>query len=169
MATGTTVEDLRQAYAEEMKNRAMYLAFAETAESEGKPHIARIFRALAEAELIHSRQELRLMGREASTTENVKFALSVEEREFQDLYARFLQDAEAQGDAEAAELMGRILKVERGHHQMLKNALIDLLDHDDAAPDRIFVCRECGNTVVGEQTEPCGICGAQPDSFVEIA
>ena len=165
----STIDNLRAAFVEETKNRGMYLAFAESAQAEGKPQIARMFRALAESELIHGRAELRLLGDKASAADNVQFAITVEEREFQELYARFLRDAQEEGAVEVVELMEKILKVERSHHELLRKALGELLDGGDVTDAEMFVCGVCGNTVVGPQDEPCKICGASPDSFAEIA
>lgn len=164
----STAENLRLAFTEEAKNRVLYLAFAEKADSEGKSQVARVFRALAESELIHGRAELRLMGGEGSTVDNVQFAVAVEEREFQDMYARFLQDARKDGHEEAADLMENILKVERAHYELLRKVLVELLDGVDIAAASIFVCRTCGNTVVGRQDDACSICGGPVEMFVEV-
>jgi rubrerythrin len=164
----STADNLRLAFTEEAKNRALYQAFAVQADAEGKPQAARMFRALADSEQVHGRAELELMGNKGSTVENVRFAIGVEEREFQDLYARFLVDARKEGNEEVARLMENILKVERAHYELLRETLTELLDKDDIAPTPIFVCGTCGNTVVGRQTEACSICGAPSVMFVEI-
>ena len=165
----STVDNLRLAFTEEAKNSALYMAFAEKAESEGKPRAAQMFRALAESELIHGRSELRLMGDKTSTVDNVRFAMAIEENEFQDMYARFLQDAHRDGNEEAAGLMENILKVERTHYYLLQEAMAELLDGGDIAAAPMFVCRTCGNTVVGRQDEACSICGGPAEMFVEVA
>jgi len=164
----STADNLRLAFSEEAKNSALYLIFAEKADSEGKPHVARMFRALAESELIHGRAELQLMGDDGSTADNVRFAIATEENEFQDMYARFLQDARKEGNEEAVGLMSNIMKVERAHYEMLIKALAELLDGGDAAEGPIFVCSTCGNTVVGPPDEACSICAGPAEMFVEI-
>jgi rubrerythrin len=164
----STADNLRQAFVEETKNRAMYLAFAETADSDGKPQAARLFRALAESELIHGQAELRLMEGNESTADNVRFAIGVEEKEFQDLYAQFLRDARKDGNEEVACLMGNILKVERAHYELLRTALGELLDEGDVAAVPIFVCRTCGNTVVGRPDDVCYVCGSPAEMFDEV-
>ena len=164
----STTENLRLAFTEEAKNRALYLVFAEKADTDGKPRTARMFRALAESELIHGRAELRFMGDKESTVDNVRFALGVEENEFQNMYARFLQDARKDGNEEAACLMENILKVERAHYYLLKEALAELLDGGDIAATPILVCRTCGNTIVGRQDEACSVCGSPVEMFVEV-
>ena len=164
----STADNLRLAFTEEAKNSALYLIFAEKADSEGKPQAARMFRALAESELIHGRAELQLLGDNGATEDNVQFAIATEEREFQDMYARFLQDALKESNEEAAGLMSNIMKVERAHHDMLRKALAELLDGSDVAEGSIFVCSTCGNTVIGAQSEACSICGSEPEMFYEV-
>jgi len=165
----STVDNLRLAFTEEAKNSALYLIFAEKADSEGKPHAARLFRALAESELIHGRAELQILDDYGSTVDNMQFAIATEEREFQNMYARFLKDARKEGNEEAAELMSKIMKVERAHHDLLQEAMVKLLDAGDVTEGSVFVCRTCGNTVVGAQSEACSICGSGPEMFYEIA
>ena len=46
----STVENLKEAFAGESQANRKYLAFAEKAEREGMPNIARLFRTTAEAE-----------------------------------------------------------------------------------------------------------------------
>jgi rubrerythrin len=161
-------QNLWVALAEETKNRQMYLAFAEKADAEGQPQVARLFRAAAESELVHARIELAMLGHVQSTPENLKWAAAMEEREFQDLYARFLQEALNEGRQEAAKLIGYVMKVERGHHKQFLDMLA-ALQKGRQIPDRpVMVCSTCGNTVFGRQDQPCAVCGASAEGFVEI-
>ena len=67
--------------------------------------------------------ELRILGEVKSTPENVRWAMATEEREFQDIYGRFLQQAREEGNQELAAVLGHILAVERGHHNLFGEAL----------------------------------------------
>lgn len=67
---------------------------------------------MAEAELVHARIEVGLLEQVRSTPENLKWAAGVEEQQFQDLYARFLREAQSQGRQEAAKLIGHMMKSE---------------------------------------------------------
>ena len=163
-----TARNLGQAFAEEAKNRDRYLVFAEKAEGEGMPQIARLFRAAAESELIHARAELEALGEIRSTVENLRYAVSAEENEFQGLYARFLKEALAEGDAGVAALFKNILAVERGHHALYSMALAAIADGQDLPERPVFVCRTCGNTVVGQPPEVCPVCGSPATAFGEV-
>ena len=164
----STTENLRLALAEEAKNRELYLAFAEKAEAEGNCQVARLFRAVAESELIHARSELEMLGAVKSTTENLQRAMWLEEGEFQKMYARFLKEVQEEPDEQTAAFWERILKVERGHHKLFREALTALVDGKDVADAPMYVCRSCGHTVAGRPLEPCGVCGAPADGFAEV-
>jgi len=152
----------------ETRNHLRYLAFAEKADAEGEHQLAKLFHAIVESELIHARAELKLLGVVGSSTENVRAAAAAEEQEFQDLYAIYLLDAREEGNERAAAMFGNILKVERGHHRILVDALAALLSRQPLANEQIHVCRTCGNTVIGKVPDVCGVCGSQADAFHEI-
>ena len=59
---GSTQENLQAAFAGESQANRRYLYFAEQAEKEGHPQIARLFRAVAEAETVHARNHLGVLG-----------------------------------------------------------------------------------------------------------
>ena len=89
----STRENLWRAIEGESKNRLVYRAFAEKAEADGDRQLARLFRAIAESELIHARAELDAVGAVGSSADNLRYAVAAEEREFQDRYARYLIEA----------------------------------------------------------------------------
>ena len=69
-----TEKNLQEAFAGESQANRRYLFFAEKAEKEGHPRIARLFRAAAESETVHARNHLRAMGGIKSTKENLEAA-----------------------------------------------------------------------------------------------
>ncbi|MGQ9699311.1 MAG: rubrerythrin family protein, partial [Armatimonadota bacterium] len=73
MATG---DNLKAAFAGESQANRRYLAFAKKAEADGFPQVARLFRAIAEAETIHAHSHLRVMGGIGSTEENLRTAIA---------------------------------------------------------------------------------------------
>ena len=54
-----TQDNLKEAFAGESQANRKYLAFAKKAEADGRPGIARLFRAAAEAETVHAHADLR--------------------------------------------------------------------------------------------------------------
>ena len=57
-----TMDNLAEAFAGESQANRKYLAFAQQAERDGYPNVARLFRTAAEAETIHAMGHLRAMG-----------------------------------------------------------------------------------------------------------
>ena len=55
-----TKKFLEDAYAGESQAHMKYMIFAEVAEKEGFPNIAKLFRAIAFAELVHAKTTIRL-------------------------------------------------------------------------------------------------------------
>jgi rubrerythrin len=162
-------DNFRLALDTEVRNRELYLAFAEKAEAEGQHQLARLFRATAESELIHARSLMEAGEVVGSSVDNVRHAVVAEEKEFQNSYGEYLRQAQQQGDSRAAALFGKILKVEREHHRMFLDALAKLLARQDLADAPVYVCSKCGNTVVGERPGTCEFCGAPAEAFNEIA
>ena len=71
-----TQENLQAAFAGESQANRKYLFFADKADKEGYPQIARLFRAAAEAETVHAMNHLRAMGQVKSTADNLSTAVS---------------------------------------------------------------------------------------------
>jgi len=164
----STRDNILLAFQEEAGNRERFLAFAQQADAEGHHQAARLFRATAESELIHAVAELRALGEIKSTAQNVQYAIDAEEREFQDVYAQFLMEAREEGNEEIAVLWERIMKVERGHYDLFNDLLAALTGGEDFAAGPVFICRTCGNTVLGAPPETCEICGAPAEAFYEV-
>ncbi len=87
-----TLENLKAAFAGESQANRKYLAFAEKAEAEGKPGVAKLFRAAAAAETIHAHAHLRLMKGIGTTEENLKQAIEGESYEFESMYPEMMEE-----------------------------------------------------------------------------
>lgn len=159
---------LREAFNEECRNIERYLAFAKKAEAEGWPQIARLFRATAGSERAHARAELRILGEVHSTLQNLQDAIDTEEKEFQEVYPRFLREAMQEGGGEPAALLRRILVVERTHHNLYQQALAALQGGADFPEAPVRVCRECGHTIIGDPPATCPVCGSTKEEFAEV-
>ena len=77
-----TTENLQAAFAGESQANRKYLAFAKKAEADGFPQIAKLFRAVAEAETVHAHAHLRVLKGVKSTAENLQAAADGEAYEF---------------------------------------------------------------------------------------
>jgi len=74
-----TTEALQQAYAGEAKVALRLKVFAERAEVDGYPQIAKLFRAIARSEEIHGTRALKVLKEIKSTEENLAEAFESEE------------------------------------------------------------------------------------------
>ena len=68
----STQDNLQAAFAGESQANRKYLAFANKAETEGRPQIAKLFRAAAAAETVHAHAHLRVMGGVKDTKQNLQ-------------------------------------------------------------------------------------------------
>jgi rubrerythrin len=164
----STQGNLREAFAGESQASRRYLFFAEKAEREGHPQIARLFRAAAEAETVHARNHLEAMGGIGTTRDNLEAAIKGENYEFTKMYPGFIEQAKSEGNKRAEITFSYANKVERVHHQLYQKAL-ELLEAGQKLKDEpYFVCQVCGNTVAGEAPERCPVCGAPKSKFKKV-
>ena len=164
-----TKDNLQDAFAGESQANRKYLAFAQKAEQDGFPQVAKLFRAAAEAETVHAHAHLRVMGGIQATAENLEAAIEGEGFEFQQMYPKFLEQAEAEGNKAAVYSFKNALAVEEIHHGLYSKALEAIKSGSDLPARKVYVCAICGNTVEGEAPETCPVCKAAKDKFVEVA
>lgn len=165
--TEKTNENLAAAFAGESQANRKYLAFAKKAEQEGHPQVAKLFRAIAEAETIHAHSHLRQMKVVGSTAENLKAAIAGETYEFESMYPAMIAEAEAAGEKLAARSFTYANEVEKVHAALYAAALAGL---DGAAEDvDYYICEVCGHTVAGKPDGKCPICNAAAKSYFKAA
>lgn len=156
-----TEENLQAAFAGESQANRRYLAFAKKAEEDGKPGVATLFRAAAEAETIHAHAHFDLMGGVKTTAENVEAAIAGETYEYTEMYPEFKEAATGEEAAEAEFLFGLIGKVEEVHAGLYSRALEAVKAGKDLEADSVWVCDQCGNVVLGAPPDKCPICAAE--------
>lgn len=164
-----TMDNLQDAFAGESQANRKYLAFAKKAEADGYPQVARLFRAVADAETVHAHAHLRVMGGIQDTADNLEVAIKGEGFEFQEMYPDYLAKAEEEGNRRAVFSFKNALAVEEIHYSLYQGALEAVKAGSDLPADKIFVCEVCGNTVYGQPPEKCPICGVAHTRFFEVA
>jgi rubrerythrin len=164
-----TNENLKAAFAGESQANRMYLAFAQKAEEEGLPQIAKLFRAAAEAETVHALNHLRAMGQVKSTVDNLGTAVSGETYEFKKMYPDFLVDAKKDVNKQAYQSFDYANRVEEIHAGLYQKAIEAAKTKKDLPKAEIYVCPVCGNTFVGSTPDRCPICATAKDKFMKIA
>jgi rubrerythrin len=117
-----TETNLAAAITGEAKARLEYTAFAMQAMQEGHPEIAQLFLEAAGAETIHGISHLRVSGGVGSTMENLDEAANGEDYEIEEMYPRFVREAEEDGRGDAAASFNLALEREKHHRAMFKEA-----------------------------------------------
>lgn len=179
-----TKEALLSAYAGESMAHMRYLIYAEVAEREGFPNVARLFRAIAFAEQIHARNHLRrlkdVMADEkitagapigiGNTSQNLELAIMGEEFEINEMYPIYIEIAKKQGDKAAEISFYYALSAEKIHAELFKEAKKYVDQGKDWPLDGyIWICPICGHTYVGKEPPPkCPICGALGKDYVKF-
>lgn len=110
-----TVDNLKSAFAGESQANRKYLAFSMKADAEGYHQIAKLFRAIVDAETIHAHNHLKALGEVKSTTENLQAAISGENYVVNSMYPSMLAEAESEGMQQAARSFRLALEVEKVH------------------------------------------------------
>ncbi len=163
-----TTDNLNEAFAGESQANRKYLFFAEKADEAGNKQIGRLFRAAAEAETVHARNHLRVLGEIKTDKENLEAAVGGESYEFTSMYPGFIDQAKKDGNAKAENSFDLANKVEQIHHKLFQAALKDLEAGKTFNDAPYYVCQVCGNTVEGEAPERCPICGAPRSRFKKV-
>lgn len=163
-----TNRNLYQAFVGEAKAFFRLQAYAEKAEEEGLPQIAALFRAVAEAERVHAGRNLGLLGEAVVQDSETNLQNSFErEKTAGDLYyARFLREAEEEGERVAALSFSQARDVEEQHASLYRRALDHLLS--DTVP-AYFVCQVCGYVAEEEPPERCPVCGVTAERFRQVS
>ncbi len=160
-----TEENLSAAFAGESQAHMRYLVFASKAEQEGKPNVARLFRAIAFAEQVHATNHLLTLDRVSSTPENLTAAIGGETFEVEEMYPAYLTVAQHQDESGAQKSITGALETEKVHMDMYKDAKTAVDGGKDVEIGLIGICEGCGFTVEGEVPDKCPVCGAPRDRF----
>jgi rubrerythrin len=163
-----TSDNLKEAFAGESQANRKYLAFAKKAEADGYPQVAKLFRAAAEAETVHAHAHFRVLGGIQGTEENLQAAIEGEGFEFQQMYPKFLAEAQTEGNNTAVFSFKYALAVEEIHHGLYNDALNTVKSGSDLPEAKIYVCPVCGNTVKDNIPDKCPVCGTAGEQFQEV-
>ena len=160
-----TKQNLSAALAGESQAHVKYLAFAAQAKKEGKPNIARLFTAIADAELVHATNHLRELGYVGDTVANLGAAIGGENFEVDVMYAAYLVTAEAQQEKGALRTMNYAIEAEKIHAEMYADAKKLAEAGKDIEIGQVYICPICGFTHIGEPPERCPVCNTKKDRF----
>ncbi len=142
-----------------------YLTFAEKADKEGKPGVAKLFRATAASEAVHATTCLRLLKSVGKTEDNLRDALEGENLQFKSLYPGMVEDAIAEGEKVIRSHLNFVIEAEKVRARLYSEALDGEETYDN---EDFYVCTLCGHTHRGKPTDRCPICKAPKKVYKKI-
>ena len=163
-----TAQNIAAALAGESQASQKYLAFADVAETEGYPNVARLFRAVAFAESTHARNHLSVLGSIGTTADNLKAAWGGETFEIDEMYPAYDAVARAQGNESARTSIRYALSAEKDHQSIYDATLRGVEGQIDLGAAPVRVCPICGHTVIGDAPDECPRCGTAGAYFREF-
>jgi rubrerythrin len=161
-----SMSNLEAAFAGESQANRRYLAFAEQAEKDGLPNVARRFRVAAASETVHAINHLKAMGGVKETAENLKAAMGGENYEHTNMYPEFLAIAKGEGNSGAVWTFNAANEAEKFHEVMFAEAAAAPAD---APAKTYYVCQVCGMTYETAPPEHCIVCGAGKAKILEVS
>ena len=163
-----TAQNIAAAFAGESQASQKYLAFADVADSEGYPNVARLFRAVAYAESTHARNHLSVLGGIGTTTENLKAAWGGETFEIDEMYPAYAAVAALQENKSAQTTVRYAVTAEKDHQGIYDSTLKGVEGKSDLGAQAVRVCPICGHTIIGEAPGECPVCGTAGSYFKEF-
>ena len=159
-----TFKNIKIGFVAESQAHLRNLAFAMKAEQEGYPQMAKLFRAIAEAEAVHAFNHLRLLGVVSGTQENLESAFE-RENLAASTYPQFIREANEEGNTGIATIFSYSHAVEKGHAQLYKKALGHMMAESET---EYYVCQVCGHVSDGVLPDECPVCGAGKEKFRRV-
>ena len=150
-----TEKNLEEAFLGEAKAHFRLKAFAARAEVDGYPAIARLFRAVSEAEGIHASSHFALLDRAVDTQENLRASFEKETFVNEVAYPKFLKEAWAEEEKEAVWLLTKARNVEERHARLYRTALSRMTVD---TPPVDYLCGRCGWITEGLAPDACPNC-----------
>lgn len=169
-----TLQNLNAAYQGESNAAARYAKFAQKADEEGYPQVAKLFRAASGAESIHrdthKKTILELGGTVDSfeledvvagtTADNLRAAIKGETYERDTMYPGFLAQAKKDNSRPAMLTLQYAMTAEKEHAKLYQEALDNL--GKNASAD-YYVCQVCGMTLTEMPNKRCASCRKPAD------
>jgi rubrerythrin len=119
-----TFENLKEGFAGESQANRRYLYFARTADIEGYPDVAGVFRNTAEGETGHAFGHMEFIAEVGDpatglpvgdTNKNLQAAIAGETYEYTEMYPGFAKTARLEGFDEIAEWFETLARAEKSH------------------------------------------------------
>ena len=165
----STEENLKTAFAGESQANRKYTVFSRKSEKDGFPNVARMFKAIAEAETIHAINHYKALGMVRSTAENLQVAIDGEHYEVTEMYPPMIETAKKEGHKQGERSTHYALETEKVHEKMYNAALEAVKAGKDVDKVNYYICPVCGYIFEGDDLpDSCPICKAKKESFTKF-
>ncbi len=156
---------LSQSYIGEAKAVLRLKVYADKAEQDGYPQVAKLFRVIALSEEIHGTRSLKLLKEIKSTEENLEASFESETQVAHVAYDKFIKLATEAEETAAGTLFMHARDVEDIHAKLYKEAMNHMMEERETT---YYVCRICGYVSDGVLPDECPVCNAKKDQFTEF-
>ena len=167
-----TEKNLMEAFAGESQARNKYTYFASKAKKEGYEQISAIFLETAGNEKEHAELWFKYLngGQLNDTVSNLLEAAEGENFEWTDMYDRMAREADEEGFKEIAAKFRMVGAIEKHHEERYRKLAENIKDGlvFSRDGDRIWVCRNCGQVVIGKKAPELCPCCNHPKSYFEL-
>ncbi len=160
-----TNENLMAAFAGESQANRKYLAFSRKAEKEGFKNVARIFKAIAEAETIHALKHFEIADKVGKTLENLEAAAEGENYEYTEMYPEFIKTAEQEGEKAALQSFEYANAAEKVHGGIFNDLKTAVAAGSDVEDKGVELCPVCGWVGLEPIPDNCPICNTARKAF----
>jgi rubrerythrin len=152
-----TDDNLQMAYSATASASIRFCAFAMAAEKEGYRQIAKLLRALAEAEKVQAINMLRIMGNLDKSSGNLSGAIDSKTYDLTQRYPAAIEQADKDGNPVVSTLFQGAVNTTKTHIRLLNIALDNIHRLKDS---EYWVCGVCGFIDAGDMPVSCKNCGA---------
>jgi len=163
-----TEKNLKDAFAGESQAHMRYLVFANKADEEGRPHVARLFRAIGFAEQVHASNHLKTLEGVGNTEDNLRAAIDGENFEVEEMYPAYDAVAKLQEEKGAIRSIHYAIEAEKIHAAMYTEARQAVKEGKDLDIGELYICPVCGYTAEGDVPDHCPVCGVKKEKFVKF-
>lgn len=161
-----TVDNLMKMFTSGSESNVRYMAFAERADKEGHPDVAKIFRAVATAKMFHSLSHFNATNSLGTTMENLKQTMEEETYDYRSAYPSMVQDAVTDNALEARHSLEYGMSIGPVITKLISKAIGDIDANEGGS---YYVCPVCGNIEFGKPPDKCPFCGVDASDFVEVS
>ena len=141
-----TEKVMHDAFSGEGMAHMKYLIYASIAEKEDYKNVARLFKAIAYAELVHATNHARNLGIIGDTDKNLEEAIKGELFEVDEMYPAYMQIAKMQGEKMAEKAFHYAFEAEKIHVTMYEDTKKSIENGRDIDIEEVYICPICGAT-----------------------